>query len=182
MDYLLQINKLNNSYIYDIDDLKGKDFFAYSNFSLHDVSTEVSSETSSNASSEATNGVSTINSGSKCPALKTINCPHLNVSAHIFRKDGKEVAVNFMLTSLLDGGRVVGKLFVFSEEIPANSHGVTQNSQEVVDAAASIIAENEIRERAGMTSLNGRNARSGTWATGSRPVRLCPCRAASAGR
>ncbi|MEE8379624.1 MAG: diguanylate cyclase, partial [Gammaproteobacteria bacterium] len=109
-----------------IDDIKDKDFFAYSNFSLQDVSTEDSAS------------ITTISSGSKCPALKTINCPHLNVSAQISRKDGKEVVVNFMLTSLLDEGRVIGKLFVFSEEF---SDGDTNASglQEVVETAASVI-------------------------------------------
>ena len=125
-----------------IDDIKGKDFFAYSNFSLRNVSTEVSPNTSPNASPADANGVSTINSGSKCPALKTINCPHLNVSARIFRKDGKEVAVNFMLTSLLDDGRVIGKLFVFSEEYSDKDNAAEADAtglQEVVETAASII-------------------------------------------
>jgi len=129
---------------WDIDDLKGKDFFVHSNFSLQDVSTEDSTSITNGTA----NGVSTINSGSKCPALKTINCPHLNVSAHISCKGGSGVAVNFMLTSLLDKGRVIGKLFVFSEEYSGVENGstdidITENvdgkSQEIVDVAASII-------------------------------------------
>ncbi len=137
---------------WDIDDLLGKDFFVYSNFSLQDVS----SEESTNTTTGATNGVSTINSGSKCPALKTINCPHLNVSARISCKDGNEVAVNFMLTSLLDKGRVIGKLFVFSEEFADNTESVAaRKSQEVVDVAASIIVKVDANGEVVFTNQHG---------------------------
>jgi diguanylate cyclase (GGDEF)-like protein/PAS domain S-box-containing protein len=137
-----------------IDDLLGKDFFVHSNFSLRDVSTEVSSETSSNTTSNAASGVATLNSGSKCPALKTINCPHLNVSAQISRKDGNKVAVNFMLTSLLDKGRVIGKLFVFSEEYSGENIG-DGKSQELVDVAASIIVRVDANGEVVFTNQHG---------------------------
>lgn len=97
-------------------ELTGKDFFALSKFYLQDVAS--------------------LGSGSRCPALKTINCPHLNVSAKITRQDGREIQINFMMTSLFNGGLISGKLFVFSEEVMEDD---ARRSQEVVDAAASII-------------------------------------------
>lgn len=100
------------------DELRGEDFFALSKFSLRDVAS--------------------LNAGSRCPALKTVNCPHLNVSARISRKDGRELQINFMLTSLFDEGRVSGKLFVFREEMVEDDQ---QQSREIVDVAASIIVK-----------------------------------------
>jgi len=68
--------------------------------------------------------------------LKTINCPHLNVSASISDKDGAEIPIKFMLTSLSNEGRVIGKLFVFSQEKMEEDIHLPR---EVVDSAASII-------------------------------------------
>jgi len=99
-------------------EILGEDFFSLSKFSLADIAA--------------------LGSGSRCPALKTINCPHLNVSARINRKDGQQILINFMLTTLFDGGLVSGKLFVFSEEIDAQAE---VHSREVVDNAASIIVK-----------------------------------------
>jgi diguanylate cyclase (GGDEF)-like protein/PAS domain S-box-containing protein len=100
------------------DEILGKDFFSLSKFSLRDIAS--------------------LGSGSRCPALKTINCPHLNVSAKIHRKDGVQINVNFMLTTLFDAGLVSGKLFVFSEEV---DEAESQHSQELVEAAASIMVK-----------------------------------------
>jgi diguanylate cyclase (GGDEF)-like protein/PAS domain S-box-containing protein len=98
------------------DELSGQDFFSLTKFSLKNVVS--------------------LGSGSFCPALKTINCPHLNVSASISGKDGAEIPIKFMLTSLSNEGRVIGKLFVFSQEkLEEDIH----LPQEVVDSAASII-------------------------------------------
>lgn len=100
------------------DEILGKDFFSLSKFSLRDIAS--------------------LGSGSRCPALKTINCPHLNVSAKIHRKDGAQINVNFMLTTLFDSGLVTGKLFVFSEEV---DDAEVRHSQELVEAAASIMVK-----------------------------------------
>ena len=98
------------------EELLGKEFFAYTSFLLQDIAAK--------------------GAGSSCAALKSVTCPHLNVNARLHRKDGKEITVNFMLTSLYDEGHVIGKVIVFSEEPTSDDIPV---SQEVIDAAASII-------------------------------------------
>jgi len=102
-------------------EILGKDFFSLSKFSLGDIAA--------------------LGSGSRCPALKTINCPHLNVSAKIHHKDGALININFMLTTLFDAGLVSGKLFVFSEEVDELDAQHSRHLQEVVNAAASIIVK-----------------------------------------
>lgn len=96
------------------DEIIGQDFFALSKFSLDDTAA--------------------LGTGSACPALKTINCPHLNVSARISRKNGDSLHVSFMMTSVFHQGLISGKLFVFrraeTELLPA---------QALVEAAASIV-------------------------------------------
>ncbi len=96
----------------------GQDFFSLSKFSL--------------------NNIASLGSGSRCPALKTINCPHLNVSAKIHRKDGVLVNINFMLSTLFDAGLVSGKLFVFSKEVDEDN---VLHSQDIVEVAASIMVK-----------------------------------------
>jgi diguanylate cyclase (GGDEF)-like protein/PAS domain S-box-containing protein len=97
-------------------EILGKDFFSFIKFSLNDIAA--------------------LGTGSRCPALKTINCPHLNVSAKLHRRDGKPINVSFMLTTLFDGGLVTGKVFVFSEELAQTENA---DLQEIVEAAASIV-------------------------------------------
>ena len=100
------------------DEILGKDFFALSQLLLPENMTP--------------------GTGSTCPALNTVKCPHLNASARITRKDGSEALITFMLTSLLDGDSVTGKLFIFSDDTDS---AALPTSQEVIDAAASIIVK-----------------------------------------
>lgn len=99
-------------------EILGKDFFSLSKFSLNDIAA--------------------LGSGSRCPALKTINCPHLNVNAKIHHKDGALININFMLTTLFDAGLVSGKLFVFSVDVDGDN---VQHAQELVEVAASIMVK-----------------------------------------
>lgn len=96
----------------------GQDFFALSKFALDDVAS--------------------LGSGTSCPALKTISCPHLNVSARLSRKDGALVHVDFMMTSMFNGGLISGKLFVFSEAV---IEGDFHPAQQLLEAAASIVVK-----------------------------------------
>jgi diguanylate cyclase (GGDEF)-like protein/PAS domain S-box-containing protein len=100
------------------DEIIGQDFFTLSKFSLDDVTS--------------------LGSGTSCPAIKTISCPHLNVSARLLRKDGALLRVNFMMTSMFDGGLISGKLFVFSEAAPEVE---LLPAQKLLDAAASIVVK-----------------------------------------
>ena len=99
-------------------ELSGQDFFSLGKFALKDVMS--------------------LGSGSQCPALKTIHCPHLNISARIVRKDGVEIPIKFMLTSFFSDDGGAGKLFVFSQEIEEED---IQLPREVVDSVASIIIQ-----------------------------------------
>ena len=96
------------------DEIIGQEFFTLSKFLLDDIAS--------------------LGSGTSCPALKTINCPHLNVNAHLSRKDGTLMRVSFIMTSLFNNGLITGKLFVFTELKADASH-----AQELMDAAASIV-------------------------------------------
>jgi len=103
------------------DDIVGENFFSFGKFSLGNISA--------------------LGSGAPCPALKTINCPHLNVNANIHRKDGMLINIDFMLTTLFDGGLVSGKLFVFRERSKKAQETDMQHAQELVEAAASIMVK-----------------------------------------
>ncbi len=100
------------------DEIIGQEFFVLSKLSLGDPAA--------------------LGSGSPCAALNTIQCPHLNANAHLSRKDGVQINVDFMMTSLFKNGLISGKLFVFSEsevevELPV--------AQQLLDSAASIIVK-----------------------------------------
>jgi diguanylate cyclase (GGDEF)-like protein/PAS domain S-box-containing protein len=99
-------------------ELQGKDFFSLTQFSLQNVATL---------------------GATPCPALDSVNCPHLNTDAQLSCKDGSQLTVNFMLNSLFEAGRVVGKVFVFRVQSPEAREEAS--SQEVVEAAASIIVK-----------------------------------------
>ena len=74
-----------------------------------------------------------------CPAVNSVNCPHLHTDARLIRKDGTPLTVSFMLNSIFDEGRVSGKVFVFRPQSAASLE--EQLSRDVVDAAASIIVK-----------------------------------------
>lgn len=100
------------------DEIIGQDFFALSKFSLGNVAS--------------------LGSGTSCPALKTISCPHLNVSARLSRKDGTLMLVDFMMTSMFNSGLISGKLFVFSAAVAeSNIHP----AQQLLETAASIVVK-----------------------------------------
>ena len=99
------------------DEIIGQDFFTFSNFAHGDL---------------AALGV-----GTPCPAINTVQCPHLNRRASLSRKDGVLIDIDFMMTSLLDAGRISGKLFVFSEHVPPQK----PVAQQLVDAAASLVVK-----------------------------------------
>ena len=97
-------------------ELEGQDFFAVSQFALKDVSS--------------------LGTGSCCPALNSVCCPHLNTRAELTLRDRGKLSVDFMLTTLFEQGRVAGKLFVF--KVLEDQHG-THHPHEIVESAASII-------------------------------------------
>ncbi|MBL1278417.1 MAG: EAL domain-containing protein [Ectothiorhodospiraceae bacterium] len=99
------------------DEIIGREFFAFINFSLGDVAA--------------------LGSGSSCPALNTIQCPHLNLRANLSRKGGRPIVVDFMMTTLLEAGRISGKLFVFSEHIPP----IKPVAEQLVETAASLVVQ-----------------------------------------
>lgn len=104
------------------EEIIGQDFFALSKFSLDDVSS--------------------LGSGTPCPALKTISCPHLNISAQLLCKDGKPMRINFMMTSMFDRGLISGKLFVFSEASLGVEAAIDPLPvQTLLEAAASIVVK-----------------------------------------
>lgn len=100
------------------DEIIGQEFFTLSKFSLSDAASPAS--------------------GASCPALNTIQCPHLNVRARLSAKDGVQIDVDFMMTSLFKAGLISGKLFVFSESVIEAELPV---AQQLVDSAASIIVQ-----------------------------------------
>ena len=104
------------------EELLGEDFFSLAKFALKDIAS--------------------LNAGSPCPALQSVNCPHLNVNARIARKSGEEIPISFMLTTLFDEGRVAGKLFIFHEEVKAAEDRLPQ---ELVDTTASILVKLDYR-------------------------------------
>lgn len=115
--YVLQINSAAEAILgWHSDEILGKEFFAFSRFSLPD---------------DVTPGA-----GSTCPAHNTVNCPHLNLDARIIRKDGSEATISFMLTSLFSDSHAIGKVFIFKEDVPGSDTSV---SREVMNSAASII-------------------------------------------
>lgn len=114
---VLQLNATAETLLgWSAEEIIGKEFFALTQLSLPENMTP--------------------GAGSQCPALGAIKCPHLNVHARLARKDGKETSITFMLTSFFDDDGVVGKVFIFNEDVDGNELPV---SREVMDAAASII-------------------------------------------
>lgn len=101
------------------EELRGTDFFAHCGFSLEDSSV--------------------VTGGSQCPALVTVNCPHLNDAGRLAHKDGRLVRVSFMLSPITEGEKVVGKLFLFrdlgAEEEQADIHAPSA----LLDKLASIV-------------------------------------------
>ena len=110
------------------DELKGRDFFAEAKLKFTDIRTLGSAP---------------------CPALKSVNCSHLNVNTRLQRRDGSQLAVSFMLSPLFDAGRVVGKLFVFREQGEGENERGAGVEAELMAAAASLIvgldAEGQVR-------------------------------------
>ena len=102
-------------------DIVGENFFSLTEFSLGNVAV--------------------LGSGSPCIALKTVNCPHLNVNANFHRKDGALVNIDFMLTTLFDQGLVSGKLFVFRERHQKVNETDARHAQELIETAASIMVK-----------------------------------------
>ena len=106
------------------DELKGRDFFAETHLKFTDIRTLGSSP---------------------CPALKSVNCSHLNINTRLQHRNGSPLEVSFMLSSLFDAGRVVGKVFVFREQEAATpSSGV---EAALVAAAASLIVSLDAQGR-----------------------------------
>ena len=97
-------------------ELQGKDFFAETQLSFADISTL---------------------GCAPCPSLNSVSCSHLNVGARVRHRNGSRLVVNFMLSSLFESGRVVGKVFVFQEAEQAES--VREPEAGLLAAAASVV-------------------------------------------
>jgi len=54
---------------------------------------------------------------SSCVALKSVGCSHLQKGAAITSKSGRILSILFISIPIFDQGRVIGKVFVFSENI-----------------------------------------------------------------
>lgn len=101
---------------WSLGELSDKDFFSHLKFSLPNIAAL---------------------GGNPCPAIQSISCSHLNTNAKVITKAGETLSVNFMLGPLFEEGRVVGKVFVFSETV---SEGETESlTSQLVQAAASVV-------------------------------------------
>ena len=52
---------------------------------------------------------------SKCAALSSVGCSHLQNGASITRKNGNKLKVTFITLPVFDQGKMFGKVFVFCE-------------------------------------------------------------------
>jgi diguanylate cyclase (GGDEF)-like protein/PAS domain S-box-containing protein len=52
---------------------------------------------------------------SKCAALHSVSCSHLQMGASINKRSGEVIPISYMSIPVFDDGRMYGKLFVFSE-------------------------------------------------------------------
>jgi len=52
---------------------------------------------------------------SKCAALHSVSCSHLQMGARITNRSGEDIPISYMSIPVFDDGRMYGKLFVFSE-------------------------------------------------------------------
>ena len=130
---VLNINSTAETILgWSADEITGKEFFALTQLLLPE---------------DATPGA-----GSQCPALGAVKCPHLNVNARVTRKDGSETTITFMLTSFFDEDSVVGKVFIFNEDVAGKDMPVTQ---EVMDTAASIILRLDAAGNVTFTNQHG---------------------------
>jgi diguanylate cyclase (GGDEF)-like protein/PAS domain S-box-containing protein len=114
----LHLNKTAEEILgWQLPELQDKDFFIQLQFSLQNIAAL---------------------GGTPCPAVQSISCSHLNTNAKIINKNGDNLIINFMLGPLFDEGRMVGKVFVFSE---ANTRSADEDeqSQGLVESAASVV-------------------------------------------
>ncbi|MDH5323979.1 MAG: EAL domain-containing protein [Gammaproteobacteria bacterium] len=52
---------------------------------------------------------------SKCAALHSVSCSHLQMAAMLNKKDGETLPISYIALPMYEGGRMVGKLYVFKE-------------------------------------------------------------------
>jgi len=52
---------------------------------------------------------------SKCAALHSVSCSHLQLGASITKRSGEVIPISYISIPVFDDGRMYGKLFVFSE-------------------------------------------------------------------
>lgn len=98
-------------------ELEGQDFFAQTQLKLTDIATL---------------------GAAPCPVFSGVDCAHLNLNARLSHRNGAAIAIRFMLASLFEAGRVVGKVFVFCEEVTAQP-GERPEGEIVAQAAALMV-------------------------------------------
>lgn len=115
-------------------ELQGVDFFAHCRFSLKDATS--------------------VFSGTQCPALKSVGCPHINAAGRLTDKDGQTLKIKFMITPITDNERVMGKVFIFSgtDEEPQ-----TNSATDLIDKVASVVVT---LDAAANVDFSNRQARS----------------------
>ncbi len=127
-------------------ELEGKDFFAETQLKFTDIATL---------------------GAAPCPAFGGVDCAHLNLNARLNRCDGSGFEVSFMLASVFDAGRVVGKVFVFraaAETSPTTRTDAGGTEAEIVAQTAALVVRLDAEGRVDFCNHPGR------WLFGDVPV------------
>lgn len=116
---------------WNAEDLSGKNFFNHVDFKVETIA-----------------AIGT----SKCAALSSVGCSHLQNGASITRKNGNKLKVTFITLPVFDQGKMFGKVFVFCEA--KNSiidgelyHGIVECAGSIViklDALGQVAFANEL--------------------------------------
>lgn len=97
-------------------ELAGKNFFSHVDFKVEAISSI---------------------GASKCAALQSVGCSHLQNGASIARKNGSKIKVTFITLPVFDDGKMYGKVFVFCESKNSVIDGELYHG--LVESAGSIV-------------------------------------------